>query len=129
MQVENNDLWQHIEERKAKKKRKRNVLSTELVLTLKAIKELTAAREAAQKAKEQAKLTRKRLKKDYQVVVELAKEQVKARKAAWKRVANVKELAKVHYREVGEVGKVAKKAQKDSLTAASIARRKHTREA
>jgi len=47
MQVKNNNLRQHTEERKAKKKRKRNVLSTELVLTLKAIKELTAAREAA----------------------------------------------------------------------------------
>jgi len=47
MQVKNNNLWQYTEERKAKKKRKRNVLSTELVLTLKAIKELTTAREAA----------------------------------------------------------------------------------
>jgi len=63
------------------------------------------------------------------VAVELAKEQVKARKVAWKRVANVKELAKVHRREAGEVGKVAKKAQKDSITAANIACRKHTEEA
>ena len=129
MQVENNDLRQYTEERKAKKKRKWNILFTESVLTLEVIKELTAAREAAQKAKEQAKLTRKRLKKDCQVVVELAKEQVKARKAARKRVADIKKLAKVHYSKAGEAGKVAKKAQKDSLTAASIARRKHTREA
>ena len=99
-----------MEERKAKKKRKRNVLSTKLVLTLEAIKELTTTREAAQKTKEQAKLTRKRLKKDYQIVVELTKEQVKARKVAQKRVANIKELAKVYYREAVEVGKVAKKA-------------------
>ena len=63
------------------------------------------------------------------MVVELAKEQVKARKVARKRVANVKELAKVYRREVGEVGKVAKKAQKDSVTAANIACRKHTKEA
>ena len=41
-----------MEERKAKKKRKQNVLSTKLVLTLEAIKEPTTAREAAQKAKE-----------------------------------------------------------------------------
>jgi len=47
MQVKNNDLRQYTEERKAKKKRKRNVLSTELVLTLEAIKELAAAKEAA----------------------------------------------------------------------------------
>jgi len=63
------------------------------------------------------------------VAVELAKEQVKARKVARKRVANAKELAKVHRREAGEAGKVAKKAQKDSVTAANIARRKHTKEA
>ena len=63
------------------------------------------------------------------MVVELAKEQVKVRKAARKRVANAKELAKVYYREVVEAGKVAKKAQKDSLTAANIAYRKHTKEA
>jgi len=47
MQVENNDLRQYTEERKAKKKRKWNILFTESVLTLEVIKELTAAREAA----------------------------------------------------------------------------------
>jgi hypothetical protein len=47
IQVENNNLRQHTEERKAKKKYKWNVLSTKLVLTLKAIKELTTAKEAA----------------------------------------------------------------------------------
>ena len=41
----------------------------------------------------------------------------------------MKELAKVYYRETAEAGKVAKKAQKDSLTAANIARRKYTKEA
>ena len=49
------------------------MLSTELVLTLEAMKELAAAKEAAQKAKEQGQLTRKQLRKDYQVAVELAK--------------------------------------------------------
>ena len=43
------------------------------------------------------------------MVVELDKEQVKVQKAAWKRVADAKELAKVHYREAVEAGKVAKK--------------------
>jgi len=47
MQVENNNLRQYTKERKAKKKYKRNMLSTELVLTLEVIKELTAAKEAA----------------------------------------------------------------------------------
>jgi hypothetical protein len=46
MQVKNNDLWQYTKERKAKKKRKWNVLSTKLVLTLEAIRELTATKEA-----------------------------------------------------------------------------------
>jgi len=40
----------------------------------------------------------------------------------------MKELAKVYNKEVGEAGKVAKKAQKDSFTAANIARRKYTQE-
>ena len=57
------------------------------------------------------------------MAVEQVKEQVKVQKAAWKRVADIKELAKVYYREVVEAGKVAKKAQKDSLTAANIAYR------
>ena len=35
-----------MEERKAKKKRKRNILSTKLVLTLEVIRELTATKEA-----------------------------------------------------------------------------------
>jgi len=47
MQVKNNNLRQYTEERKAKKKRKWNVLSTKSVLTLEAIKELAAAKEAA----------------------------------------------------------------------------------
>ena len=46
IQVKNNDLWQCTEEKKAKKKYKWNMLSTESVLTLKAIKELTATKEA-----------------------------------------------------------------------------------
>ena len=46
------------------------------------MRELAATKEATQKAKEQATLTRKQLKKDRQVAVELAKEQVKVRKAA-----------------------------------------------
>ena len=63
------------------------------------------------------------------MAAKLVKEQVKVQKAAWKRVTNAKELAKVHYREAVEAGKVAKKAQKDSLTTANIAHRKHTKEA
>ena len=50
------------------------MLSTKLVLTLEVVKELTTTKEAVQKAKEQAIITRKQLKKDYQAVVELTKE-------------------------------------------------------
>ena len=42
------------------------------------------------------------------MAVKLIKEQVKAKKVARKRVANVKKLVKVYRREVGEVGKIAK---------------------
>ena len=110
MQVENNDLRQHAEERKAKKKRKRNVLSTESVLTLEAGRELAAAKQAAGEAKEHAKLAKEQLKKDRQAAVTLAREQVEARKEARKKAADAKKLAKEHQREVEEVGKVAKKA-------------------
>ena len=44
------------------------------------------------------------------MAVKLAKEQVKVRKAVWKRVVNTKELAKVYYRKAVEAGKVARKA-------------------
>ena len=47
MQVKNNDFQQHTKERKAKKKYKWNMLSTKSVLTLEAIKELAATKEAA----------------------------------------------------------------------------------
>jgi hypothetical protein len=47
MQVKNNNLWQYTKERKTKKKRKRNILSTKLVLTLEAVRELAASKEAA----------------------------------------------------------------------------------
>ena len=47
MQVKNNNLQQYTKKRKAKKKFKQNMLSTKSVLTLEAIKELTAAKKAA----------------------------------------------------------------------------------
>ena len=53
------------------------MLSTKLILTLEAVKELTTTKEATQKAKEQAIIIKKQFKKDCQAVVELTKEQVK----------------------------------------------------
>lgn len=58
MQAKNNKLRQHTEERKAKKKRKRTVISTKSVLTLKAVRELAVAKHAANKAKKQARLAK-----------------------------------------------------------------------
>ena len=48
-----------------KGKRKQIVLSKELVLTLAAAQELTTAREAAVRAKEEAKIARDKLQKKY----------------------------------------------------------------
>jgi len=47
IQVKNNNLRQYTKERKAKKKRKQNVLFTKLVFTLKVVRELAATKEAA----------------------------------------------------------------------------------
>jgi len=46
-----------------------------------------------------------------------------------KKAANIKKLAREHHREAAEAVKVASKAQKNSLTAANIARKKNTKEA
>ena len=129
IQAENNKLRQYIKERKAKKKQKRTVISTESVLTLEAVRELTAAKYTANKAKEQARLAKKQLKKDHQVAVVLIKKQIDARKVARKKVTDIRKLAKEHQQEAVEAVKVANKAQKNSLTAANIARKKNTKEA
>ena len=62
MQVENNDLHNNVAERRAKKKKKRVVLSTESVLTAKWARAIIAAKEAKEEAKGQAKATREALK-------------------------------------------------------------------
>jgi hypothetical protein len=73
IQAENNKLQQYTKERKAKKKQKQTVISTKSVLTLKAVRELITAKYTANKAKEQARLTKEQLKKDHQVAVALIK--------------------------------------------------------
>ena len=59
--MENKELRQYINERREKKKQKRTVLSKESVLTLAAAQELTATKEAAIRAKEEAKIARDKL--------------------------------------------------------------------
>jgi len=51
MQVENNDLRNNVAERRAKKKKKWVVLSTELVLTAEWARAIVATKEAEKEAK------------------------------------------------------------------------------
>jgi hypothetical protein len=129
LQVENKELRQYTDERRARKKQKRKVLSKESVLTLAAAQELAATKEAAVRAKEEAKLARDKLRKKHQIAATLEKEQVGARKEAWRITANTKKLFILHDREAKNAVKVAKKAQKASDAAAKIARQKNTIEA
>ena len=59
----------------------------------------------------------------------LMRKQINAKKVARKKAANIRKLAKEHQQETVEAVKVASKAQKNSLTAANIARKKNTKEA
>ena len=56
----------------------------------------------------------------------LKKEQVKARKEAWRIVADVKKLFMLHNREAKDATKVANKSKKASDAAAKIAQQKNT---
>ena len=62
IQVENNNLYNNVIERRAKKEKKWVVLSTKLVLTTKQARAIVAAKEAKEEAKGQAKATREALK-------------------------------------------------------------------
>ena len=59
----------------------------------------------------------------------LIRKQINARKVARKKATNIRKLAKEHQQEAAGAVKVASKAQKNSLTAANIARKKNTKEA
>jgi hypothetical protein len=56
----------------------------------------------------------------------LKREQVEARKEAWRITANAKKLFTLHDKEAKNAVKVAKKAQKASNAAAKITRQKNT---
>ena len=64
LQQENTELCNGAVERRAKKKKKRLVLSTQSVLTTESAKALIAAKVAAEETKQRAKDTRKRLRKN-----------------------------------------------------------------
>ena len=63
--MENKELRQYTNKRRERKKRKRIVLSKESVLILVAAQEFTVTREAAVRAKEEAKLARDKLQKKH----------------------------------------------------------------
>lgn len=129
MQVENNDLRNNVTERRAKKKKKRVVLSTESVLTAEWARAIVAAKEAEMEAKGQAKAKREALKTTRQEAATIAKAQVEERKKARAAAAEAKKLSDQHRKLLGEADRAAKKAQKTVVTATNIANRKKTDEA
>ena len=82
LQLENTELHNSAADRRAKKKKKRVVLSTESILTTKWAKALINAREAAEEAKQRTKNTRGQLRKERKEIATIAKAQVQERKEA-----------------------------------------------
>jgi len=76
LQQENTELYNGAAERRAKKKNRRVVLSTELVLTTELARALIAAKAAIAETKQQAKDTRKRLRKNKSNAAIVAQAQV-----------------------------------------------------
>jgi len=76
LRLENTELRNSAADRRAKKKKKQVVLSTKLVLTTKWAKALFNAREAVEEAKQRAKNTRTRLRKERKEIATIAKAQV-----------------------------------------------------
>ena len=110
LRLENTELCNGAVDRRAKKKKKRVVLSTELVLTTKSAKALIDAREAAEEAKQRARNTRKRLRKEKQEIATVAKAQVQERKEARAAAIKAKKAADQYKRDLGEANRAAKRA-------------------
>ena len=73
LRLKNTELCNGAVDRRAKKKKKRVVLSTKLVLTTKQAKSLFNAREAAKEAKQRAKNTKKWLRKERKEIAIITK--------------------------------------------------------
>lgn len=129
LRLENTELRNGAADRRAKKKNKRVVLSTESVLTTESAKALIDAREAANEAKQRAKNTREQLRKERNEVAIIAKAQVQERKVARAAATKAKRVADQHKKDLGEADRAAKRAQKASVTTGNIAKRKKTAEA
>jgi len=73
LRLENIELRNGAADRRAKKKKKRVVLSTKSVLTTESAKALIDAREAAEEAKQRTKNIRERLRKERKEIAIIAK--------------------------------------------------------
>jgi len=91
--LENTELRNGAVDRRAKKKKKRVVLSTKSVLTTEWAKALLNAREVAEEAKQRAKNTRTRLRKERKEIAIITKAQVQERKEAWAAAIKAKKAA------------------------------------
>ena len=129
LRLENTELRNGAADRRAKKKNKRVVLSTESVLTTKSAKALINAREATEEAKRRTKNTREQLREGRKRIATIAKGQVQERKEAQATATKAKKVADQHKRDLGEANRAAKRAQKASVTTGNIAKRKKTTEA
>ena len=129
LRLENTELRNGAVDRRAKKKKKRVVLSTESVLTTEWAKALLDAREAAEEAKQGAKNTRKRLRKERKEMATIAQAQVQERKEARAAATKAKKAADQHKKDLGGADRAAKRAQKASVTTGNIANKKKTTEA
>jgi len=105
------------------------VLSTESVLTTEWAKALLNTREAAEKAKQRAKNTRTRLRKERKEIATIAKAQVQERKEAWAAATKAKKAADQYKKDLGGADWAVKRAQKALVTIGNIANKKKTIEA
>lgn len=124
LQVENNNLRLATAERRARKARKRQVLSTNSVLTSELIQAIVTKREAANQAKEEARLQREQNKKNREEAVALAKKQLEARKDALVASIAAKKLAEQHRKDAWAAALAAKREQRASEAAANVAKKK-----
>jgi len=105
------------------------VLSTKLVLTTKSARALIATKAAIAETKQQAKDTRKRLRKNKSNAAIVAQAQVQERKEAYTVAKVAKGVADQHKRSLGDAERSLKKAQKVLIIVNKAAIKKKTPEA
>jgi len=105
------------------------VLSTKLVLTTESARALIAAKAVIAETKQQAKDTRKRLRKNKSNAAIVAQAQVQERKKACAVIKVAKGVADRHKRSLGDAERSLKKAQKVLIIVNKAAIKKKTPEA